>query len=153
VRDFTRWAGLAAGMGKAAAESIREELLEVDVEGKKALILRQDEEPLRNSTLDGPTVRLLPNFDPFLLAHAEKDHLVDAQHYKKVYRNQGWISPVVLLDGKAVGRWSFKRAGERWPLEIEPFEKFPATVKKRIEAEAASLGRFLGAELKINFKK
>ena len=39
--------------------------------------------------------------DPYLLAHRDKDHLLSAEHYKRVYRNQGWISPVVLIDGSA----------------------------------------------------
>jgi hypothetical protein len=54
-------------------------------------------------------VRLLPAFDAFLLAHATKDHIVDPRFYKRVYRNQGWISPVVLVGGRIAAVWSIQR--------------------------------------------
>lgn len=156
VRDFAKWTGLPMRTARAAMEPVKHDLLEVEVEGRSALILRQDEEQLLKSALDEPVLRLLPNFDTYLLAHAEKDHLVERQHYKKVYRNQGWISPVVLLNGKVIGTWSLarpaKRAATLWRLEIEPFEKLSASLMKRVGAEADSLGKFLDAQWKIVVK-
>src|SRR5271169_436092 len=131
AHDFAKWTGMAVPEAKAVVDLLKDEWLEVDVEGKSAMILRQDLEQLNNSSLDGPAVRLLPNFDPYLLAHAEKDHLVERVHYKRVYRNQGWISPVVLLDGRAVGTWSSTRRGKRSALEIKPFETFSKMVRSR----------------------
>ena len=90
-------------------------------------------------------------FDPYLLGHAEKDHLVDGPYYKRVYRNQGWISPVVLWNGKAIGTWSSARRGKRLSLQIEPFEKFSRMMRARIEEEAAGWGSFLETPWEIQF--
>jgi len=151
VRDFAKWSGMAMPEAKAVVELLKDEWLEVDVEGKSAMILRKDLEQLNHSSMARPVVRLLPNFDPYLLAHAEKDHLVEPAHYKRVYRNQGWISPVVLLDGRVAGTWSSIRRGKRSVLEIKPFETFSKIVRTRIEDEAESLGRFLETSWEIKF--
>jgi hypothetical protein len=88
-------------------------------------------------------LRLLPHFDPYLLAHTDKDHLVSRANYKNVYRKAGWISPVILLNGSVFGTWSHKRKGGKLVLKIDPFEKFTKAIKTKIEEEAVSLGRFL----------
>ncbi len=56
-------------------------------------------------------------FDPFLLAHATKGHLVERKYYKRVYRPQGWISPVVMRGGTIVGVWFPKRTEKGLTLD------------------------------------
>ncbi len=153
LRDFSRWAGISMKDAKIFGE-LQEELLEVRVEEKKGAdktgwILREDYDELTNTYLNDHILRLLPSFDPYMLGHAEKTHLVDAPYYKRIYRNAGWISPVVLLNGRVVGIWFSKRRGNRLSLGIEPIEKFSKAIRKKIEEEAASLGEFLGNPLEI----
>src|SRR2546425_2832357 len=90
LRDFSKWTGFSSPEPKAVWESLEEELSEVSVEGGEAFILRQDGDELAASRLGDETVRLLPNFDPYLLAHADKNHLVTSRYYKRVYRQAGW---------------------------------------------------------------
>jgi len=153
LQDFSHWTGLSMKEAKAIWEMLQEELVEVSIENEKAFLLRDDHDQLTNSSPDGQVLRLLPHFDPYLLAHADKNHLVDSSHYKRVYRNQGWISPVILLDGKVIGVWSYTRGAKRWALEIEAFEKFSKMIHAKIEAEALSLGNFLETEWEIKFGK
>jgi hypothetical protein len=151
LRDFSHWTGLLMKEAKTIWEMMQEDLVEISLEGEKTFLLREDLGQLADNSYDGQVLRLLPLFDPYLLAHADKDHLVGSSHYKRVYRNQGWISPVILLDGKVIGVWSYKRRAKRWELKIEPFQKFPKTIRAKIEEEAASLGNFLGTSWKIKF--
>jgi hypothetical protein len=151
LQDFSKWTGLLMKEAKAVWEMLLDELVEVSIEGEKAFLLRDDHGQLANSSHDGQVLRLLPYFDPYLLAHADKKHLVNSSHYKRVYRNQGWISPVILLDGRAIGVWSYTRRAQRWLLEIESFEKFSKAIRAKIEEEAASLGSFLGTLWEIKF--
>jgi len=98
------------------------------------------------------SIRLLPNFDSYLLAHREKDHLLSAKHYKRVYRNQGWISPVVLIDGAVAGVWSYKPQGKRLAaVEIEPFGKLSKVERAGIEREAQGLAGFFESDLEFRF--
>src|SRR5712692_1397706 len=100
ARDFSKWSGVSAVEARQAWEAIAGELQDVSVDGESVSILRCDLDALKKSRLEKTAVRLLPAFDPLLLAHASKDHLVDPRYYKRVYRNQGWLSPVVLAGGR-----------------------------------------------------
>jgi hypothetical protein len=94
---------------------------------------------------------LLPLFDPYLLAHAEKHHLVESLHYKRVYRNQGWISAVVLINGRIGGTWSYWSEGKKVAVEMKPFKKLQSSTRKSIELEVASLSSFFIKEVEIRY--
>lgn len=83
-------------------------------------------------------------FDAFLLAHATKTHLVDRSNYKRVWRAQGWVSPVVLLGGTIAGVWFAKRNGNRCTLDVDLFDRQPRAIRDGIAREADALGGFLG---------
>lgn len=152
LQDFSKWTGISMKEVMAVWESLEEELVEVSIEDKRGWILLEDYDPLKDSHLDDQVLRLLPGFDPYLLGHVDKNHLVDSDYYKRVYRNQGWISPVVLLNGRVIGVWSYTRRGKRVFLKIEPFEKFSRIIHTKIEEEAASLGGFLETSWEIKFR-
>jgi hypothetical protein len=76
----------------------------------------------------------------------DSDDVVAPAHRARVYRPQGWLSPVVLVDGRIVGVWSHERRGSAVTVEIEPFDKVDAQVRAAAEAELASLATFLGGE-------
>ncbi len=153
LRDFSKWSGIPIQEASVAWDSLGEELVEVSLEGKKASMLREDGKPLNDCEPRGPILRLLPSFDPYLLGHVEKDHLVDDSYYERVYRKQWWISPVVLLNGRVIGTWSYARRGKGSSLEVELFERRSKAIHDRIEEEAASLGGFLETSWKVKFNK
>jgi hypothetical protein len=138
-RDFAYWSGMTAKECAQTFERINGELAEIPGAG---MILAEDRKTLESArSVRG--VKLLPVFDPFLLAHREKDHLLEERFYKRVYRNQGWISPVILLDGRVAGTWSHRM--ERGQCIVET-DLFPGISREVVacEAEAARMGSFLG---------
>jgi Winged helix DNA-binding domain len=145
ARDFAFWSGISMKEVAAAWKSVEDEFAEVELEDRKAFILREDLRELRTSSLEKPDLRLLANFDVFLLAHAEKSHMVHDRHYKLIYRNQGWISPVILLDGKVIGTWSQKVTGKKLAIALKPFDRLPKSLHPQIEAEAERIAKFVGA--------
>ena len=142
VRDFSKWSGILMQEAKPIWDSIRDNMAEVSVEGVKAFTLREDLPELETGELSEPVVRLLPSFDPYMLAHDDKSHLVEGQHYKRVYRGQGWVSPVILLDGRVVGLWSREKKGKKCVVKTELFEKLPKKVLAAIDAELERVARF-----------
>lgn len=159
VADFSHWAGISMQEAKLLPALLEAELLEIPGEKKSRFLLREDisvlNNVLNNSPNDSPRgrtcIRLLPSFDSYLLAHREKDHLLSAQHYKRVYRNQAWISPVVLIDGEIAGVWSHKLQSKKLLVNIDPFGKLSKAQRAGIEQEAASLALFFKAELDLHF--
>jgi len=145
--DFAMWTGITLTEAREIwARVAREQadIAPVNVEGWEASVLREDLSELAQAGFEGPLVRLLPYFDSFLLGHKERDHLVAMQHRPKVYRPQGWIAPVVLVDGRAVAIWEHAREGNRLRVKVAKFESISRRIIVGIREEARDLSRFLG---------
>jgi hypothetical protein len=151
IRDFAHWAGLPAPQVRPLREAVDQQVCDVSAGGRECLLLREDLPAITKSSSVEGSVRLLPHFDPYLLAHREKDHLLPSKYYKKVYRNQGWISPVVLLDGVIIAVWSYKPKGKTLQVIIEPLQKLTRAVRGSIEREAGELAAYFNLVLEIEF--
>ncbi|TLZ44023.1 MAG: winged helix DNA-binding domain-containing protein [Methanobacteriota archaeon] len=145
VTDFAQWTYLKAADAREIWGRLADALVPVDDGVRSGWLLRSDEPALHGATLESPHVRLLPFFDGFLLGLKDKGHLVDREHYKKVYRPQGWLAPAVLMDGRVAGIWSHERKGPTLSLRIESFSSLRPEARKRLSEEADDLRRFLGA--------
>lgn len=152
VRDFCKWSGVNASEARAIRKRLQRELVEIQAEGKPAWLLRCDLDALQQETAKRRHLRLLPYFDGYLLGHAKKDAFLDPKHYKRVFRQAGWVSPVVLLNGKVIGVWSLTQRSKHVLVEVAPFKEVSQAIRKMIEKEAASLGIFLGnpAQVTVN---
>lgn len=149
LADFSHWSGMPMSEVRPLPALLGEELAEIDVEKNSCLALRADVEVLETSLAPKASVSLLPSFDPYLLAHRKKDHLLETKHYKRVYRNQWWISPVLLIDGSIAGTWSYKPKGKRLQVTVEPFAKLSRTTRAEVTREAGSLARFFESTLEL----
>jgi len=152
LSDFSFWSGLPATQVRPLRASLEIELAEVNVEDEPCLLLREDLDLLKSSARPGCAVCLLPHFDPYLLAHREKDHLLEDKHYKRVYRNQGWISPVLLVDGMIAGTWSYKSQGGKVQVVIEPFASLKRVTREATIEQVEKLAGFLGGTLDLVFR-
>jgi hypothetical protein len=107
---------------------------------------------LTSSELDPDALTLLGAFDSFLLAHATKEHLVDVRFYQRVYRPQGWISPVVLRGGTIIGVWFPETTGKTTILGVELFGRATPAIRRAIEREAEQMSTFLGRACTARFR-
>jgi len=153
LNDFAHWSGIPITQVRPLRAPLEDDLVELEVEGEPCLVLREDLDALKETARSASSVRLLPHFDPYLLAHRGKDHLVGNKHYKRVYRNQGWISPVILVDGSIAGTWSHKSQGSKVQVSIEPFSRLARATRDAIVQEAESMAGFLGGALAIGFNR
>ncbi|MFI5283027.1 MAG: winged helix DNA-binding domain-containing protein [Candidatus Dormibacterales bacterium] len=135
--DFARWSGLSLARAKGAFESIASDLEQVVVAGRKAVILKQDATTLASAGFDGE-VRLLPHFDVYTLAQAGRDLMISAEHRSAVYRKSGWISPVIVAEGRIAGTWTLTRG----KISLEPFRRLDAVTRRAAKADGE---RLLGA--------
>lgn len=151
-RDLARWWGGGVSTVRQWIASLGEEVCPVDLDGVRAWMLAPDAReiselpPIRS-------VRLLPGFDQYVVAaspHAE--HLLPGDLRARVYRPQGWISPVLLVNGRMQGVWRYEIKGSRIELTIEPFVKLPVWVRRAAGQEAERLAAFLGGSLNLVWK-
>jgi len=143
LADFALWAGMYVRDAKEIWSREAENIAQVDVEGLKAGILRSDLPELEKAEVDQPVVRLLAFFDSFVLGHKSHRDIVDEKNQRKIYRPQGWVSPVLLVDGRAQGVWSHIQKGSNLEVRVTPFQSLSSRVTSRLREEALDLGRFL----------
>jgi winged helix DNA-binding protein len=148
LKDFAHWSGISMVQVRALRPLLDAELVEQD----GLLILREDVKALESHVSGANSVHLLPYFDVYLLAHSFKDHFLAARHYKRVYRNQGWISPVVLINGEIAGVWSYQISGRQIDIAVELFERTNKTIRAQIAAQANALGDLFQRTASISFK-
>lgn len=148
--DLSRWWGAAsmktvrgwiAALGHDAAP--------VDLEGTRAWMLAAHARELRDLT-PKRSVRLLPAFDHYVVAASRHAvHLLPDGLRGRVYRPQGWISPVLLVNGLIQGTWRHEVKGNRVEVTIEPFGKPRAWMRRGAAEEAELLAAFLGGQLDL----
>ncbi|QLY28015.1 winged helix DNA-binding domain-containing protein [Nocardia huaxiensis] len=120
-------------------------LTEVDVEGRPGYILTDHADELA-AIKPKPIVRLLGSFDQYVLGPGTGDAaLLPSAHRPKVSRAAGWISPLVVVNGRIVGTW--ETSGEE--LTVTMFDNAPAPMAE-LEREAPHVARALGqSQLKV----
>jgi hypothetical protein len=141
--DFARWWGNWPGIGKAAWTGLAGELVPVTIEGQRADILAADLDAIMTAQ-PASGVQLLPGFDPHLMGHSSRDHLFDAQYRWRVSRIAGWISPVVLVDGRVVATWSHQASKNVLVVSVSPFRKLAQTAMKHVRVRADEIAAALG---------
>ncbi|MGH2827209.1 MAG: winged helix DNA-binding domain-containing protein [Actinomycetota bacterium] len=151
LEDYARWCGITpANAGKLIA-ALGEEVTEVDVEATPAWLLADDVDELR-SAKPVRSVRLLPAFDPYVIGSTRHVvNLMPGDHKALVHRAQGWVSPVMLVNGRMDGVWRLQRKGRRLLIEIEPFVKIPKWARQEAEREAELLAGFGGGGLELTW--
>lgn len=143
-RDFAAWTGMPLLEACKVWARQEREIVPVAVEGWTAAVLRRDLAALTAARSQPLPVRLLPYFDSYLLGHKARQHLVALRHHKIVYRPQGWIAPVLLVDGRVAGVWSYTREPARLCVRVTKFVRLSKRTVAAVRGEAESLARFVG---------
>jgi inner membrane transporter RhtA len=94
--DFERWAGMLPPLSRPAWTACLPET--VEVEGRKVWAMAGDLAALREAE-PADKVRLVPNFDSYLLGHRDRTAVVPRAHAARIYRSAGWVWATVLKQG------------------------------------------------------
>ena len=146
--QFQRWFGMTspAEAGRWIA-ALGDDVAEVEVGGTQGWMLASDVASAAAAAPEG-VVRLLPGFDQYTVGAPRGEPAVVADADRAaVYRPQGWLSPVVLADGRMVGTWTHERKPGATAVEVRCFAKPKRPLRAGIEAEAERLAGFLDAPL------
>jgi uncharacterized protein YcaQ len=148
LQDFAHWSLISMAEVRALRPLLDSEI----AEHNGLLLLREDMKILQATSPEMNSVHLLPYFDVYLLAHRVKEHFLKPQFYKRVYRNQGWISPVVLINGEIAGVLSYKLSRKAAEIEIELFARVGPRTRRQIKDRAAELADLYRSPLVFSFK-
>jgi hypothetical protein len=146
--DFAAWSGLALGRARAAVSALAGELRPVTVAGIE-LWVRGD---LPDTASAAGAWRLLPAFDSYLLGYRDRDLMLDPAFARRIQAGGGWLHPVVVHDGRVVGRWRLRRDRPQWSVDVEPFTPeaiSTRTARAALTEEGTGIARFLDRELTL----
>jgi hypothetical protein len=149
--DFREWIGSPAfkvAEATALFDDLAPELDEVAVEGRRSFVLAGDTSfPELTST-----VRLLPEYDVFVMGFRERDVLVPgpvreliASHGRGRYEGPAGTR-LLVVDGIAAGVWERRKCGKRIEVDARLARRLPKTATAALQREADRLGAFLGLE-------
>jgi hypothetical protein len=146
-RDFAYWAGLSLREVRAGLEAVSSELEEVRV-GEEAMLVPRGGLPRLPRR---GQVRMLGNFDTYLLGWKDRGFSVSGEHALHVKAGGGgWIRPVIVEDGIVVGGWRSARKGRRVAIELKLPRRERDRLRSEIDAEIADLARFEDTEAAIS---
>ncbi len=145
LEDLTRWLGTGSRQTLGLLAALGPEAVPVTIDGQPGYALAEHLPDLRAAT-EPRTVRLLPAFDQWTitLPRAGGAGLAPA-HRPRVYRPQGWLSPVILVGHRICGIWRATRQGNRLGLRLESLgPALPRWAMRAAEREAERLAAFSG---------
>ena len=142
-----RWWGSRYTMRKAI-EAAGLDLVAIDIEGTAGLALGSDIKHL-SATKPFVGVRLLPGFDAYVNDLPRRvEALMPVDRHDAVHRVAGWVSPVVIVDGRVAGTWELAN-GKRGGISVQPFGQWRGGARKEIVAEVDRIAAFLDRPLKV----
>jgi hypothetical protein len=147
-----RWwggGGRVSAMNRAIA-AMPNAPVEVDLDGARGLVHSGDVEAL--SRAQPPTgVRLLPGFDPFTNELPRKvEAAMPVKHHDRVHRTAGWVTPIVVVDGRIAGTWDFGGSTARGVVEVQPWGRWRGGARKELAAEVERIAAFLDRPLQVD---
>ena len=152
VDDFAHWWGSTTiGPIRAAFAALGAEVVPVAVEGWAASALASTLPAMQAAVPEG-VVRLLPGFDPYVITLYHQPGVLDRALWPRVSRTSGWISPVLLVDGRLAGVWRSQRTRGRLAVTITAFAPVAPEVVAGAAAEAERLGAFLDAPVDVTWE-
>jgi hypothetical protein len=137
---FREWFG--------AQNFLSEGVEEIEVAGRNAFVLQGDKRFPRVTT----TLRLLPEYDAYVMGFRERDQLVPegvrrqvAAHGRGKYEGPAGVR-FLMIDGVAAGLWERKKHARRIELQVTPSRKLTRAECAQLDTEAERIGTFFGLE-------
>ena len=128
VKDFATWSGLPVPPARTALRAVA-----------KAEVVVENESFAAIDELSGcDDLRLLGEFDPYLLGYQDRRYAVADEHRKQIHPGGGMLRPAVVRAGRVIGSW--KHAGP----EIDLFEALKVA---QADGDSSELAAELANEL------
>lgn len=141
--DIATWSGLRGV--KALLETMRDELVWLTDDRGRTLV------DIPGGILPDPQtpapIRLLPEYDNALLAHADRTRIIADGDRPFVFTRSGQIGGTVLVNGYVRATWRTVPAADSEVLTVRPLARLNRGQKSDIEREALALLDFASAGL------
>jgi hypothetical protein len=146
LQDFVWWSGLTVKDARAGLEMAKSNLV-AEVYGEQTYWMPPAVSSMKNS---GGRAYLLPNFDEYIVAYADRRTICDAAHAETVdARGNVLFNHTIVLDGKVAGTWKRSLTKRVVTIEVKPFVPMKTAQSRKIATAADRYGAFLGLEVQV----
>jgi hypothetical protein len=145
LKDFIWWSGLPAKDAMHALEMVKSNFISEKI-GNEIYWLTNSfkiKTALKNS------VHLLPAFDEFLISYKDRTASLMPEHHKNALSTNGIFWPVIVVNGKVIGKWKRTFKKEKVIIETEIFEPQSKMRIAHMQKSAEKFGKFLERESEI----
>jgi len=118
VADFAWWAGVSELTAKSALERLELEQVFLDKVRGIYLATRESLDELPSAPKKWSSLNLLPHWDAYLMAHADRARYLEAKWADHVVDRGGNVTNVILREGRVAGVWDLHGP----ELRFAPFE-------------------------------
>jgi hypothetical protein len=152
-QHFARWLAIspryaAELFGRLASDREGAALERVELDGEQVWVAAGD---TRTSAEPHRGIRLLPYFDPYVVAGQPRDRLYPGAAAARALSPSGQAGnyPVLLVDGVVGGVWHQRRSGRKLALTVEPLAELTASQRRQLDEEAALVGTVMEATVTL----
>src|SRR5713101_570626 len=146
--DIGHWWGVSPDKAKVLMDYIAHELEEVEFEGQKRWVRREDVERIVDVERIH-SVKLLPSWDCYVMFYQPRELFVSQNNRARIFRKLEGNAPVLLIDGVGGGVWEQRRKKGRTEVRVLPFSPLTSAQKQLLREEAAGIGEFMGTKVEV----
>lgn len=139
--DLAAWLGSSPQQTRRLWQTVEEELLAVDKDGKTAYLLAADLPVLTSARPPEESLALIGAHDPYLDTRDRSLLLADKALQRQVWRTVANPN-VILWNGQVAGIWKTRIARNRLTVTLIPFVPLPDWAKQKLLCHAQAYAEF-----------
>lgn len=140
LKDFSWWSGLASKDARHALDSIKQELEQATLNGKRYWFSDSSIAMAQGS----PSAFLLSIYDEYTIAYKDRSDISEVRDIERMISRGNALTAVIILDGRVAGTWNKTLKKNTVEIWLHPFRKFSADEQEALEAAADRYGKFVG---------
>ncbi len=139
LHDFIWWSGLPAEDARTGLKIVEPQLIKTTFAGQ-TYFMPPDIPSIKNRQ----TCFMLPNWDEYMVAYRDRSAALDPKHKDFVYSGNGIFYPVILYNGKVVGKWGREIKKDKVAVGTTEFIPLNKTQHNSIAKEIMRYCKFIG---------
>lgn len=143
LHDFAWWSGLTMADARAAVGGIGGKLVREEI-GDGTYFSTEPPPSRKSTSIESPSVHLLPPFDEYTVAYRNRGAVLDPAHAKAT---ENGLTNTIVLDGRVIGAWKRKLEKEKVVVTPNLLEPIGEDERDTLAEAAHRYGAFLSASV------
>lgn len=148
IKDYVWWSGLTVADTRAGIDLCGDALIREEIDGVEYWSPAVPP-VLENTAPPSPVAHLLPNYDEYVVAYADRSAIFDEAHADKLHMRGGVLNNIIVIDGIVVGGWRREIKKDSVRVFVEPVTPFSMKDQQALESTVKRYGDFLGLQAEL----